>query len=86
MKLCASYQVQWWQTVFVSEIATFAKPQTVSGNFMTTKHNYDNSGKLVLSGKITFETTSVLLDSLTDGMYHIHVGSNEKKSFTIIKG
>ncbi|MEY3084642.1 MAG: hypothetical protein RL037_822 [Bacteroidota bacterium] len=47
---------------------------------------YDNSGKLVLSGKITFETTSVLLDSLTDGMYLIHVGSNEKKSFTIIKG
>jgi len=23
MKLCSSYQVQWWQTVFVSEIANF---------------------------------------------------------------
>jgi hypothetical protein len=23
IKLCASYQVQWWQTVFVSEIANF---------------------------------------------------------------
>jgi hypothetical protein len=33
MKLCASYQVQRWKTVFVSEIATFAKPETVIGKF-----------------------------------------------------
>jgi len=34
MKLCASYQVLWWQTVLCFEIRFFAKRQTVSG-----KHN-----------------------------------------------
>jgi hypothetical protein len=29
MKFCASYQVQWWQTVFVSEIANFLQLQTI---------------------------------------------------------
>jgi hypothetical protein len=32
MKLGASYQVQWWQTVFVSEIANFLQLQNVSGH------------------------------------------------------
>jgi hypothetical protein len=32
MKLCASYQVQCWQTVFVSEIANFLQLQNVGSN------------------------------------------------------
>jgi hypothetical protein len=32
MKLCASYQVQWWQTDLCSEIANFLNPQNVMGD------------------------------------------------------
>jgi len=36
VKLCASHQVLQWQTVFVSEIASFLKWQTVSGQAIVT--------------------------------------------------
>jgi len=36
VKLCASYQVLCWQTVFASEIASFLKWQTVSGKAIVT--------------------------------------------------
>jgi hypothetical protein len=33
LNICASSQVQWWQTVLCFVIATFAKPQTVMTKF-----------------------------------------------------
>ncbi len=35
MKLCASYQVLWWQIVFISEIAKFLLQQNVICHFET---------------------------------------------------
>jgi len=39
LELCASIQVQCWQTVLYSETRPNAKPETVSGKPMTTKYN-----------------------------------------------
>ena len=46
---------------------------------------YDNTGKLVLTGKITSETTVIELDNLSDGIYLFSVGENLKQTFKVIK-
>lgn len=46
---------------------------------------YDNTGKLVLSGKITSENTTVELGDLSGGIYFFSVGENMKQTFKVIK-
>jgi hypothetical protein len=46
---------------------------------------YDNTGKLVLTGKITSENTVIELDYLSDGIYLFSVGENLKQTFKVIK-
>ena len=46
---------------------------------------YDNTGKVVLSGKINAENTSVELGNLSGGIYLFSVGDNLKQSLKIIK-
>jgi len=46
---------------------------------------YDNTGKLVLTGKITSENTVIELDNLSDGIYIFIVGENFKQTFKVIK-
>jgi hypothetical protein len=46
---------------------------------------YDNTGKLVLTGKITSENTVIELDNLSDGIYFFIVGENFKQTFKVIK-
>ncbi len=46
---------------------------------------YDNTGKLVLTGKITSENTVIELDNLSDGIYLFSVGENLKQTFKVIK-
>jgi hypothetical protein len=46
---------------------------------------YDNTGKVVLSGKINTENTSVDLEKLAAGIYLFSVGENVKQTFKVIK-
>jgi hypothetical protein len=46
---------------------------------------YDNTGKLVLTGKINSENTVIELGNLSGGIYLFSVGENLKQSFKIIK-
>ena len=46
---------------------------------------YDNTGKVVLSGKINTENTSVELGNLSAGIYLFSVGENVKQTFKVIK-
>jgi len=46
---------------------------------------YDNTGKLVLTGKITSKNTVIELDNLSDGIYLFSVGENLKQTFKVIK-
>jgi hypothetical protein len=46
---------------------------------------YDNSGKLVLSGKINSENTVIDLGNLSGGIYLFSVGENMKQTFKVIK-
>jgi hypothetical protein len=45
----------------------------------------DNSGRIVLSGKIVTEYTSIELGSLSNGVYLFNVGNNLKQQFKILK-
>jgi len=62
MKLCASYQVQRWQTVFCSEIRFFAKRQNVIGHFKMTRQEaidiliYTATGFTIAHGLLSFLT------------------------------
>jgi hypothetical protein len=45
----------------------------------------DNSGRIVLNGKITSETTTIDLDNLSEGIYMVSIAENKKQSFRVIK-
>jgi len=46
---------------------------------------YDNTGKLVLSGKIISENTTIELGNLSGGIYLFSAGENLKQTFKVIK-
>ena len=46
---------------------------------------YDNAGKLVLSGKITSENTSIELGNLAAGIYILSIAENISQTFKVIK-
>ena len=46
---------------------------------------YDNTGKVVLSGKINTENTNIELENLAAGIYLFSVGENVKQTFKVIK-
>ncbi len=46
---------------------------------------YDNTGKVVLSGKINADNTSIELGNLSGGIYMFSVGENLKQTFKVIK-
>ena len=46
---------------------------------------YDNAGKVVLSGKITSENTSIELGNLAAGIYMLSIADNMKQTFKVIK-
>jgi hypothetical protein len=46
---------------------------------------YDNTGKIVLSGKINSENTVIDLGNLSGGIYSCRVGENLKQTFKVIK-
>lgn len=46
---------------------------------------YDNTGKLVLTGKITSENTVIELGNLSAGIYLLSAGENSKHVFKVIK-
>jgi hypothetical protein len=46
---------------------------------------YDNTGKVVLSGKINTENTNIELGNLAAGIYLFSVGENVKQTFKVIK-
>jgi hypothetical protein len=46
---------------------------------------YDNTGKLVLSGKINSENTVIDLGNLSGGIYLFNMGENMKQTFKAIK-
>ena len=46
---------------------------------------YDNTGKVVLSGKLKSENTTIDLGNLSGGLYMLMIGDNMKQNFKIIK-
>jgi len=46
---------------------------------------YDNTGRVVLTGIINQENTTIELGNLADGIYMFSIGSNVKQTFKIIK-
>ena len=46
---------------------------------------YDNTGKIVLTGKINSTNTIIELDNLSGGIYLFSVGENMKQTFKVIK-
>ena len=46
---------------------------------------YDNTGRVVLSGKLNAESTTIELGNLSGGIYMFSVGENMKQSFKVIK-
>jgi len=46
---------------------------------------YDNTGKVVLTGKIITENTCIELGNLSRGIYMFRVGENIKQTFKVIK-
>ena len=46
---------------------------------------YDNTGRVVLSGKINSENTTIELGNLSGGIYMFSIGENMKQTFKVIK-
>jgi hypothetical protein len=46
---------------------------------------YDNTGRVVLSGKLNTENTTIELGNLSGGIYMFSIGENIKQTFKIIK-
>ena len=46
---------------------------------------YDYTGKLILSGKLTSENTSIELTNLPQGIYMLSVGDNAKQTFKLVR-
>jgi hypothetical protein len=76
MNICASYQVQCWQTVLCSEIANFLNPQTVSGNTMRTLY--------ILILTIFIGTSSPAQTDSTDDVQPYDYDTTLKSGYTIL--
>ena len=46
---------------------------------------YDNTGRVVLSGKINSQNTIIDLGNLSDGIYFFSMEENMKQTFKVIK-
>jgi len=46
---------------------------------------YDNTGRVVLTGKLNSENTTIELNNLSGGIYMFSVGENMKQTFKVIK-
>jgi hypothetical protein len=46
---------------------------------------YDNTGRVVLTGKLNSQNTSIELGNLSGGIYMFRVGENMKQAFKMIK-
>ena len=46
---------------------------------------YDNTGRIVLTGKVNSENTTIVLGNLSGGIYMFSVGENMKQTFKVIK-
>jgi hypothetical protein len=46
---------------------------------------YDNTGRVVLTGKINAQNTTIELGNLSGGIYMLSVGENMKQTFKVIK-
>lgn len=46
---------------------------------------YDNTGKVVLTGKLNSQNTTIELNNLSGGVYMLSVGDNMNQSFKVIK-
>ena len=46
---------------------------------------YLNTGRVVLTGKLNSENTTIELDNLSGGIYLFSVGENMKQTFKVIK-
>ena len=46
---------------------------------------YDNAGRVVLTGKLNSENTTIELNNLSGGVYMFSVGENMKQTFKVIK-
>ena len=46
---------------------------------------YENTGRIVLTGKINSQNTTIELDNLSGGIYLFSVGANMKQTFKVIK-
>ena len=46
---------------------------------------YDNTGKVVLTGKLNSQNTTIELNNLSGGVYMLSVGENLKQTFKVIK-
>jgi hypothetical protein len=46
---------------------------------------YDNTGRVVLTGKLNYQNTTIELGNLSGGMYLFSVGENMKQTFKVIK-
>jgi hypothetical protein len=58
----------------------------VDGSLINSAYNiYDYTGKLILSGKLTSENTSIELTNLPQGIYMLSVGDNAKQTFKLVR-
>ena len=46
---------------------------------------YDNTGRVVLTGKLNSENTTIELGNLQGGVYMFRIGENMKQTFKVIK-
>ena len=46
---------------------------------------YDNTGRVVLTGKLNSQNTTIELGNLSGGIYMFRVGENMKQTFKVIK-
>jgi hypothetical protein len=46
---------------------------------------YDNTGRVVLTGKLNSQNTTIELEILSGGIYMFSVGENMKQTFKVIK-
>ena len=46
---------------------------------------YDNTGKVILTGKLNSQNTIIELGALSGGIYMFSVGENMKQTFKVIK-
>jgi len=72
-------------SVFPNPAQSVVNVKADSKLFGMTYSIYDNTGKVVLSGKINSENTVIELGNLSGGIYLFSVGENMKQTFKVIK-